>query len=986
MGDFNIYNVYFNNKISLLGNPSNETDNVCELYYVLEGKLLINIDNCDLKIESGNFFYKDKSVKIRRETVTEGTSFYLIKFDSENYKISKTPYFKSKVKDRSFYKKILDKIYYADTILEQNSGASFIIEDVLNDFFALKKQVNSMDDAIAIIENLECVVDLKSLANSCYLSVGSFIRLFKEKVGQTPKQYRKTIQIKKAKELLIYTNLSLNDIMTQIGWYDASHFTHAFKQTVGYAPKEYRGLINRKEIVNLTQIWVKSNLEYNYLVAFQVKVPEGECNLKLSASNVFQVYFGDKLIGVGPRRSAKGYSLLNEYKLYSNGEFLTIFVGCYGNESFCHIKELPFFACTLQGEDFAFDSMDFSAYLINEKISRVVRYSYQRNFVEAYLHNNNPKNYLLNGFDKDKLEVVKVSNNIILNTTLPYPKLKEDNLACIIEEGKLNIYQNNYYPETFWQLKKGFYFEDEIYDVDLIREVFNLQYIANCIDKENYYKLYDFNINNSGYINLEFTAETDCTIYLLFDEILWQEEYEKANETLKNLYQNALPLFFWRMGMVNIINYKVKKGSYNFITLEPYTFRYLKVCVLGEGVVNKIERITITNSQVDNFKFVTQDKKINDIVDSALNTFAQNCIDILTDCPSRERAGWLCDSYFIARVEKLVTGQSLVEHNFLSNYFLFANDGKLPEGMIPMCYPSDVQNGMFIPNWAMWFILQVEDYYNRTLNKSYVEKIQSKIYGIIKYFSKFENELGLLEDLKGWVFVEWSQCNNYINGINVPTNMLYYKTLITVYNLYKDKSLLLKADKIKNTIQKYAFNGSFFAEQIVRINGQYVCGDVISETCQYYAFVMEIADKQTYSPLFNKMFFNLQDTISKNNMLKSNAFVGKYFRFELLNEYGYQKQILKECTDELYFMSNRTGTLWENLSVTGSLCHGFASYAIKWIVNAITGAKVDYINKVIYIKENHEKFYLKMPIENDFLIIEDGKLKQYPIDFKIVNT
>lgn len=140
-----------------------------------------------------------------------------------------------------------------------------------------------------------------------------------------------------------------------------------------------------------------------------------------------------------------------------------------------------------------------------------------------------------------------------------------------------------------------------------------------------------------------------------------------------------------------------------------------------------------------------------------------------------------------------------------------------------------------------------------------------------------------------------------VGNFNLLLNMLYYKTLITVYNLYKDKSLLLKAEKIKKAIQKYAFNGSFFVEQIVRINGQYVCGDVISETCQYYAFVMEIADKQTYSPLFNKMFFNLQDTISKNNMLKSNAFVGKYLRFELLNEYGYQKQLLKECTDETVF-------------------------------------------------------------------------------------
>lgn len=29
--------------------------------------------------------------------------------------------------------------------------------------------------------------------------------------------------------------------------------------------------------------------------------------------------------------------------------------------------------------------------------------------------------------------------------------------------------------------------------------------------------------------------------------------------------------------------------------------------------------------------------------------------------------------------------------------------------MLPMCYPADVDGGGFIPNWAMWFILELKD-------------------------------------------------------------------------------------------------------------------------------------------------------------------------------------------------------------------------------------------------------------------------------------
>ena len=35
----------------------------------------------------------------------------------------------------------------------------------------------------------------------------------------------------------------------------------------------------------------------------------------------------------------------------------------------------------------------------------------------------------------------------------------------------------------------------------------------------------------------------------------------------------------------------------------------------------------------------------------AIRTFAHNAVDLYSDCPSRERAGWLCDSYFSAKTE-----------------------------------------------------------------------------------------------------------------------------------------------------------------------------------------------------------------------------------------------------------------------------------------------------------------------------------------------
>ena len=71
------------------------------------------------------------------------------------------------------------------------------------------------------------------------------------------------------------------------------------------------------------------------------------------------------------------------------------------------------------------------------------------------------------------------------------------------------------------------------------------------------------------------------------------------------------------------------------------------------------------------------------------------------DCPSRERAGWLCDSFFTSRTEYALTGRSTVEHAFLDNFLMPERFEFLPDGMLPMCYPADHNDRTFIPNWAI---------------------------------------------------------------------------------------------------------------------------------------------------------------------------------------------------------------------------------------------------------------------------------------------
>jgi AraC family transcriptional regulator, arabinose operon regulatory protein len=72
------------------------------------------------------------------------------------------------------------------------------------------------------------------------LSVSRFRHLFKSETGMSPVQYVKTLKLKKAKELLETTPLSIKQIMAEVGIKDKSNFCRDFKKTYGLSPVKYR--------------------------------------------------------------------------------------------------------------------------------------------------------------------------------------------------------------------------------------------------------------------------------------------------------------------------------------------------------------------------------------------------------------------------------------------------------------------------------------------------------------------------------------------------------------------------------------------------------------------------------------------------------------------------------------------------------------------------------------------------------------------------
>lgn len=79
-------------------------------------------------------------------------------------------------------------------------------------------------------------------AKALHLSSNYFGDLIKKETGQTAKDYIQNKTIEFAKKILFETDKTINEIAFELGFKYPQHFTRLFKQQVGQTPKEYRNL------------------------------------------------------------------------------------------------------------------------------------------------------------------------------------------------------------------------------------------------------------------------------------------------------------------------------------------------------------------------------------------------------------------------------------------------------------------------------------------------------------------------------------------------------------------------------------------------------------------------------------------------------------------------------------------------------------------------------------------------------------------------
>ena len=87
-----------------------------------------------------------------------------------------------------------------------------------------------------LLDDLTSDPSLAELAALCGLSRGHFIRAFKQATGMPPHRWLLMQRVKRAKDLLRGTDMSLADVAVACGFADQSHLTRVFSKAFGISP------------------------------------------------------------------------------------------------------------------------------------------------------------------------------------------------------------------------------------------------------------------------------------------------------------------------------------------------------------------------------------------------------------------------------------------------------------------------------------------------------------------------------------------------------------------------------------------------------------------------------------------------------------------------------------------------------------------------------------------------------------------------------
>jgi AraC-like DNA-binding protein len=146
-------------------------------------------------------------------------------------------HFQGEVDSENKFNNIIRKNALAFQLLSQILVFSELKSDNIHSVIRVEKMAKVLD---YIEDHIDKNITRNELASLISLSPTRFHYVFKEAIGMSPLHYVQNQKMQKAQNLLISTDLSIQEIAFKVGISDIFYFSRQFKKFTKYAPSQYR--------------------------------------------------------------------------------------------------------------------------------------------------------------------------------------------------------------------------------------------------------------------------------------------------------------------------------------------------------------------------------------------------------------------------------------------------------------------------------------------------------------------------------------------------------------------------------------------------------------------------------------------------------------------------------------------------------------------------------------------------------------------------
>ena len=393
--------------------------------------------------------------------------------------------------------------------------------------------------------------------------------------------------------------------------------------------------------------------------------------------------------------------------------------------------------------------------------------------------------------------------------------------------------------------------------------------------------IYDFGQNASGIISLKVKGNKGTKICIRPDELLDDE----GNVTQRS------------GGGPYELNYTLKgEGTESW---QPrftyYGFRYADVEIMEpENSQEKTEIVELKmlhtrNSSPTVGSFSCSDTLFNQTFELINWGIKSNMASVATDCPHREKLGWLEQTYLI--------GPSMhYNFNIQSLYGKIVTDmmdSQLDNGLVPDIAPEYVpfQGGFRdSPEWGSASVIIPWQLYKWYGNKDVLQKAYPMMKRYVQYLQSTANENIISHGLGDWFDLGPKQPGEaQLTRKAVTATAIWYYDLKIVSKVAEVLGFKEDSKEFQNLAAKVqeAYLINFYDKN----TGVCATGSQTSYAMSLYTGLIPETDKE-------KVLNNLVDSIAKNDFALTSGDIGYHFLVRVLSENG--------RSDVLYKMNNRS--------------------------------------------------------------------------------